>query len=44
MNFEQKLIANKTRTHITLEVHNRDIVEELYHARPQNDKCFEWFS
>ncbi|EFO63728.1 Dynein heavy chain [Giardia lamblia P15] len=43
-NFQGSLIQNKVRSHITLEVHNRDIIEELYHAKVYNDQCFEWFS
>ncbi|TNJ27094.1 Dynein heavy chain [Giardia muris] len=43
-NFQGALIQNKVRSHITLEVHNRDIIEELYHAKVYNEQCFEWFS
>ncbi|KAH0571621.1 Dynein heavy chain [Spironucleus salmonicida] len=43
-NYMHNLVTNKTRAHITLEVHNRDIIEELYHAKIWNDKCFEWLS
>lgn len=43
-NFSPKLIANKTRSCITLEIHNRDIIDQLYHAKVQDESCFEWFS
>ena len=43
-NYLHGLITNKTKAHITLEVHNRDVIEELYHAKLMNDKSFEWVS